>query len=610
MSSRSQVVSYTLLAISATAIGLLIFKYWPNSHSQDSSVFNQASADAAAHSVIQIGPPTTHEKLNAANDQWYTEVLHDQIKKQLGKLAEHIQQHDLTDDFVASITADPFTANGFDAKQLRTIFDDGTIQVRRVEGADSPDSPTDDLMSFLKSHLQLPDTSIARCSFKVVSILADSETNSVSANVLVEVQRTGDVRQQQNALWSTTWSTMGDPVRLSNIQVESLEQVSVQGRSIWEDATVAVLGKTNSFPLHVLRSIDHWNLRMPSIDDTHIFGHHGIAVGDVNGDGWEDLYVCDTGGLPNRLYLHQADGTVTDHSATAQVDWLEASTAALLVDLDEDGDLDLVVATVAALVFAANDGTGTFQVRNAVTGLPEAQSLCAADYDNDGDVDLYVCNYGQSGGPGSKRGYEGSAPIPYNDANNGGPNALLQNNGQFQFANVTTQVGLDQNNRRFSFAASWEDFDQDGDVDLYVANDFGRNNLYRNDGGRFADIASTAAVEDMAGGMSVSWGDFDRNGRMDLYVGNMFSAAGNRVTFQRQFVDRYQDRSQAMQRMARGNTLFAARPDGSFDDVSEALGVNMGRWAWSSCFADINNDGWQDLVIANGYFTNQKVDDL
>jgi hypothetical protein len=202
-------------------------------------------------------------------------------------------------------------------------------------------------------------------------------------------------------------------------------------------------------------------------------------------------------------------------------------------------------------------------------------------------------------------------PVPFNDANNGGRNALLQNLGDFNFVDVTAVVGLDDNNSRFSFAAAWEDYDNDGDVDLYVANDFGRNNLYRNDSGQFSDVAVGTGTEDMAAGMSVSWGDFNRDGLADLYVGNMFSAAGNRVVFQREFQNgRSASGNQGMQRMARGNTLFAATGNGGFQDVSEETKVTMGRWAWSSRFADLNNDGWIDLVVANGYLTNEHADDL
>jgi len=148
-------------------------------------------------------------------------------------------------------------------------------------------------------------------------------------------------------------------------------------------------------------------------------------------------------------------------------------------------------------------------------------------------------------------------------------------------------------------------------MDLYVANDFGRNNLYRNDRGRFTDVAADAGVEDAASGMSVSWGDYNRDGNMDVYVANMFSAAGNRVTYQRRFVTARTERTAArVQRMARGNTLFANSGDGRFLDVSEAAAVTMGRWAWASKFADFNNDGWQDLVVANGYVTTEDTGDL
>jgi hypothetical protein len=188
---------------------------------------------------------------------------------------------------------------------------------------------------------------------------------------------------------------------------------------------------------------------------------------------------------------------------------------------------------------------------------------------------------------------------------------MFENRDEFRFVDVTEECGLDMNNRRFSFAASWEDFDVDGDLDLYVANDFGRNNLYQNNGGKFHDVAAELGVEDMAGGMSVSWGDCNQDGLMDIYVGNMYSAAGNRVTYQRRFLEgRSPDSSSGIQRMARGNSLFQATPEGGFVDVGEAAGVTMGRWAWSSQFVDLNNDSRQDLVVANGYLSNDRPDDL
>ena len=106
---------------------------------------------------------------------------------------------------------------------------------------------------------------------------------------------------------------------------------------------------------------------------------------------------------------------------------------------------------------------------------------------------------------------------------------LIKNHGEFRFSDTTQETGLNYQNNRWSFAASWEDFDKDGDPDLYVANDFGSNSMYRNDGGVFVDIAKDLGIDDPGAGMSVSWGDLNNDANFDLYVGNMFSSAGLRT---------------------------------------------------------------------------------
>jgi hypothetical protein len=188
---------------------------------------------------------------------------------------------------------------------------------------------------------------------------------------------------------------------------------------------------------------------------------------------------------------------------------------------------------------------------------------------------------------------------------------LWQNDGQGRFRDVTQEVGLDQNNRRFSYAAAWADYDNDGDMDLYVANDFGRNNLYQNDGGRFRDVASQFGVEDISAGMSATWGDYDGDGLLDLYVSNMFSSAGNRIAYQRQFRSGDSARSLGdFRRHARGNTLFRNAAGSGFQDVSQPGGVTMGRWAWGAKFADLNNDSLEDLYVANGFISTEDTGDL
>ena len=111
--------------------------------------------------------------------------------------------------------------------------------------------------------------------------------------------------------------------------------------------------------------------------------------------------------------------------------------------------------------------------------------------------------------------------------------------------------------------------------------------------------------------MSVSWGDYNHDGLMDLYVANMFSAAGNRITKQQQFMNQSSDELKAeIQYIARGNTLFENLGDGTFRDASVEAGVTMGRWSWGSLFADVNNDGLVDLLVANGFLTRDDTDDL
>lgn len=458
---------------------------------------------------------------------------------------------------------------------------------------------------------------LSRLKFKVVGIeVGDDErfeTVVLAAGDGVE----GTVRYQENARWRIQWLSQGD------VEVPLLDQISVEhvgmsrfefdGGTLFRDRTAAAMALVPDYPRQYLQGNNHWSRVIPLAEGGALLGYNGLAIGDVNGDGLDDIYIPDGGSLPNRLLLHQADGTLKDGSEAAGVDWLEQTISALLVDLDNDGDQDLVTVSPPFLLFMENDGPGAFTFRGAHRSAANPYSLVAADYDGDRLLDLYVCNYsgvGTSGRAGA--GTVTSYPLPYTDANNGLKNVLLKNLGDFGFRDATAETGLDQNNTRFSQAAAWEDYDGDGDPDLYVANDFGRNNLYRNEGGkRFTDIAAEAGVEDQASGMSVAWGDYDRDGQPDLYVSNMFSSAGNRVTYQARFEDgRAADEVEKTRRMARGNTLFRARGDGKFGDVSELAGVAMGRWAWGSLFADLDNDGWEDLVVANGYLTNDRDDDL
>lgn len=561
-----------------------------------------------------------NENLHAVDDEgWQTEVLSRAagavLKNWVAGLAD-VESLDPAE--VAAHLGSGFTTDALRPADLEKVFTDGALTVRRwagarsegLSGAEGWSEVLEDLAEGLRLHE--PHTALQK---KVKAIRVDLGDDDFGTTFLykVSVQHEGG-SVQQNAVWSTRWTYPEDEdaePKLLRIELDSYEEAELSNQAastLFADATASAMAGVEAYDAQVRPGLDHWFPRISRLAGMSFLGHHGLALGDVNGDGLEDVYVTDAAGLPNRLYLQQDDGTVRDASAEAGVDWLDPSVSALLVDLDGDGDLDLALVTAAALLLHENDGDGRFALRESLYEVVTAPtSLAAADYDEDGDLDLYLCGYN---GDRDSRSIPG--PVPYHDAKNGGPNALLENRGGFQFDDVTDDVGLDENNHSFSFAAAWDDYDDDGDVDLYVANDFGRNNLYENDGGRFRDVAASAGVQDVASGMSASWGDYDRDGRRDMYVANMFSSAGNRVAYQRRFADSKVsgETLSDIRRMARGNTLFRNVGDGSFDDVTLDAGVYLGLWAWASRFGDLNNDGWLDLVIANGYVTNRDTNDL
>ena len=193
---------------------------------------------------------------------------------------------------------------------------------------------------------------------------------------------------------------------------------------------------------------------------TQIAGPHGLAIADVNGDGLDDVFFCETGGLPNRLFVQMPDGTAEDRSADSGLDFLEPTQSALFVDLDNDSDQDAVLASGRFVLFLQNDGAGRFTQRAIHSTSSMARSMAVADFDADNDLDIYVCGYFPRESVGEGVGL-GVPCGPDHDANNGVANYLLANQGDWTFADVTQAVGLDINNRRFSFAAAWEDYDND-----------------------------------------------------------------------------------------------------------------------------------------------------
>ena len=558
--------------------------------------------------ALDLVDPQQHT--DSPHQVWDSEKFSIAALPQLDSLAKLLAEPDeLTADQL-----DPIAANDFACGELRpplsVAFEDQFFKVSRSADVDTTTGLKNrGINGFLTALRSLASAAKGALEHQAKFKIDRVELGDGTAKTVCHFHRSfrkEEASVEQNVVWHCQWRLGEDSApKLTRIEVTDFEETVAhfRGDSLFRDSTESVLGANPSFRNQLCRGADHWSER---IEQRYLFGPsgwQGMALGDVNGDGEDDLYLCQGGGLPNRLYIKQSDGTLADHTEESGTGWLDHSHGALLVDLDNDADLDLVLGFIDGLVVLANDGSGKFKV-TATSFFPDAipYSLSAADFDNDGDLDIYACCYSPRVAVVEHRFL--ARPIPYHDANNGGRNVLLRNDRRWKFSNVTRSVGLDENNRRFSLAAAWEDYDNDGDQDLYVANDFGRNNLYRNDSGKFTDVAAEAGVEDMSAGMSVAWGDYNQDGHIDLYVSNMWSSAGGRIAYQRKFHEDADAATRAgYQQHARGNSLFLNQGDQTFRDVSESSHVTHGRWAWGSAFVDINNDSREDIVVANGYIT-------
>jgi hypothetical protein len=458
-----------------------------------------------------------------------------------------------------------------------------------------------------------PGSTQRHVKFKIVRVDLAAPPAVKTRVLFIFTAQMPDGPAEHNATWDAEWITTGDhapempDLKLKSLVCEEAEEARARGGAWFADCTESLLAAQPWFLPQMGRGNVWWRGWFQKEFEQFIYGHRGLAIGDANGDGLDDVYLCMEGGLPNRLLLGQPDGTVKEASREWGVDFLDNTRAALLVDLDGDADLDMVLAITRGILILENDGTRMAQ-KALLPRITDAYSLAAADYDGNGTVDFYGCGYQARDADPARLPW----PAPFYDAQNGGENFLVRNEGGWKFSNATAETGLDQNNSRFSFAAVWTDYDNDGDPDLAVANDFGRNNLFeqRRVGGKitFVDVAAERGMANSAFGMSISAADFNRDGAFDFYVGNMFSSAGNRITMQPEFKKGLpRDVLDRFRALANGNALFLSDGKGAFKDHGVSAGVNMGRWTWGTLAADLNCDGNEDLLVANGNITGHSA---
>ena len=316
-----------------------------------------------------------------------------------------------------------------------------------------------------------------------------------------------------------------------------------------------------------------------------------VSVTDADADGHPDLYVTNSGeGSKNRLYRNRGDGTfeeIAERLGIADVNRPESgvSMGSVFGDYDNDGFEDLLLYRWGKPELFHNDGGRRFTRVTDTAGLFDWANINTAvwlDFDRDGRLDLFLGGYFPERLNLWKLADTKMMPESFEYAANGGRKYLYRNLGGGRFEEVSSKVGLVSS--RWALAAVAADLRGTGHPDIFIANDYGVSELFVNEGGRFREVGRDTGVGYAPkSGMNASVGDVLNQGRLAIYVSNI-SEEGILI---------------------QGNNLWmpAGERNGlpAYENVARAMGIDLGGWSFGAQFGDLNNDGFLDLYLVNGY---------
>lgn len=369
-----------------------------------------------------------------------------------------------------------------------------------------------------------------------------------------------------------------------------------------------------SFSNRILETHD-----MNILNNSYMYNGGGVAIIDVNNDGLPDLYFTSTQG-PNKLYLNKGNFRFEDITSQAGVGADEGiKTGAIVVDINGDGWDDLYVCRTGLketpsrtnLLFI-NNRNQTFSEQSASYGLNDMSASNHAiffDYDLDGDLDMYLINHPVDfqnvnnmtlqEGPDGRQYRVNKLRSPYDT------DRLYRNEGNGKFTDVSQQAGIV--NAGFSLGVGVSDFNNDGYPDIYVANDYIEPDwLYINNrNGAFTDRIGDYMRHTSNHTMGIDIADFNNDGLVDIVSLDMIAEDNRRqkLLMSTMMTERYEALARhGYGRQLMRNTLQLNNGQGSFSETGALAGVSNTDWSWSPLLADFDNDGWKDLYITNGYY--------
>ena len=399
------------LATVLLGIAALGWWFWP-----DSEATNKSKSFAAAEIANAYDSPADFKQPKNIKSALRNQATPEQsasrvIQKQLYDLQRYIRNLATGKPSVRpNWIGKSFVGVGIDPEKCPVKFRDSVTTVRRYTRADTAPEFSDDrafqqfLANTMATVLNCEDFWVDIRIEKLEKIGEEFAVTLLAESVgsrdqdKDERDQSGKLKKvvQVSSVWQTTWKKNGAnefQLLTSDIPATEFVTLNLNFPRLFFDCTKSIISNNGCYSEQLIFGVDQWAAKIPGIDTQ---GNSGLSIGDVNNDGLDDIYLCQPQGVANRLFIQKRNGTAVDESIKYGVNLLDQSQSSLLVDLDNDGDQDLVVATKSDLVLMTNTGEGRYEIIDKLDRCCDGLSLSAADYDNDGDVDLFLSRQAKS----------------------------------------------------------------------------------------------------------------------------------------------------------------------------------------------------------------------